>query len=378
MSGFGGLHPVTGVFAGGMSFCARLRWPMQVWGPLHWTIGNALQGHPPGLVAWLIGAVMGLVLLGAGMPAWGQVGQAGSPSQVRHRIGIYVTDLHGFDLAGGTFGASFWIWAVGADAAQTLQTMEFPNSDSSTVRFENTASRAAVGWSQRKLTGTFRHHWDLGNYPFDRHALEILLEEGMEEEAAFTYEADAGNSGYGLRSEIGGWRIRSMRVGTDVATYGTNFGDPAAADPASHFTRFKAVLELERADWTGFAKLTAALYAGFLICVIGCLVPVNATTFAPRVTLLVASLFAMVINMRSASAVLGSEHGLTLIDKLHVAGLAYMVAIAAATVLVRLRLERTGEDGSRLARLDHWSCIVPAVLFVVVNAWLLLQAATER
>jgi hypothetical protein len=137
--------------------------------------------------------------------------------------------------------------------------MEFPNADTIAVRLESTVPRGDVNWSQRKLTGNFRHQWDLGNYPFDRHALAILLEEGIDEESAASYEADAANSGYGLEEAIKGWRIRSMRIKADSATYATSFGDPAAPGPASRFGRLRAVLELERSDWTGFAKLTAAL-----------------------------------------------------------------------------------------------------------------------
>jgi hypothetical protein len=340
-----------------------------------------LTAAPSRGLAWVMRRLVSIVVLGAAVHAYGQVPSAEPPHPVRHKIGVFITDLHGFDLSRGTFGANFWIWAVGPNSARALQTMEFPNADTIAVRLESTMSRGDVSWSQRKLTGTFHHQWDLGNYPFDRHALAILLEEGIDEEPAVSYEADAANSGFGLEEAVEGWRIRSMRIEVESATYATNFGDPAISGPASRFGRLRAVLELERSDWTGFAKLTAALYAGFLICLIGCLVPVNATTFAPRVTLLVASLFAMVINMRSASAALGSEHGLTLIDKLHVAGLAYVVAIAAATVLVRLRVEhadRAEGDRYKLARLDHRSCIVPAVIFIVLNLGLLLQAAIER
>ena len=332
-------------------------------------------------LAWMIRVSVAIIVLGSVAYAQGQVASVGPAHAARHRVGVFITDLHSFDLSRGTFGANFWIWAVGPDAARALQSMEFPNADTIAVRLESTMPRGDVSWSQRKLTGTFHHQWDLGNYPFDRHALAIILEEGIEEEPAFSYEADLANSGFGLEEPVEGWRIRAMRIEAGSAAYATNFGDPAASGPASRFGRLRAVLELERSDWTGFAKLTAALYAGFLICLIGCLVPVNAATFAPRVTLLVASLFAMVINMRSASAALGSEHGLTLIDKLHVAGLAYVVAIAAATVLVRLRVEHAdrGEgDRRQLARLDHRSCIVPAVIFIALNAGLLLQAAIER
>ena len=113
------------------------------------------------------------------------------------------------------------------------------------------------------------------------------------------------------------------------------------------------MLALERADYTGFLKLTAALYAGFLVCAIGCLMHVTATTFAPRITLLVASLFSLVFSMRAASAALGGEHGATLIDKLHMAGLAYVVAVTAVSVLARIRLE--GAAGGHAGGWSGWT-----------------------
>ena len=93
---------------------------------------------------------------------------------------------------------------------------------------------------------------------------------------------------------------------------------------------------------------------------------------------MVASLFAIVLNMRAASAALGSEHGLTLIDALHVAGLAYVVAIAAATVAVRRRQERleAGQaDAAALARFDHALCGTAAAGFVLLNIAVLVAAA---
>jgi hypothetical protein len=304
-------------------------------------------------------------------------GSAQGTPPVRHAVGLYVTDLYGLDLVRGTFGVTFWVWGVGPDPAQALRTMEFANADRVAVSLESTVPRGAVSWSQRKVSGTFRQAWDLRNFPFDRHALEILLEEGVQEEDGFAYEADLANSGYGLQAPVEGWRVAGMRAEVVTAAYATSFGDPAASSPESRFSRLRAVLALERADYTGFLKLTAALYAGFLVCAIGCLMHVTATTFAPRITLLVASLFSLVVSMRAASLALGSEHGATLIDKLHMAGLGYVVVVTAVTVLVRSRLEEAAGGTPALVRLDRWSCLGAAGLFVLASAWLMLQAARE-
>jgi hypothetical protein len=123
-------------------------------------------------------------------------------------------------------------------------------------------------------------------------------------------------------------------------------------------------------------KLTAALYAGFLICAIGCLMHVTATTFAPRITLLAASLFAIVVNMRVASQALGSEHGITLVDELHISGLAYIVLVTAVTLLVRVRSEWQA-DPAALIRLDNRCCLAAAFLFMIFNLLLLGQGTIK-
>jgi hypothetical protein len=298
----------------------------------------------------------------------------------RHRVGLFVTGLHALDVGRGTFGATFWLWAVGPDSDRVLHTADFVNAEQTTLRLESTVPAGpGRSWSQQRVTGTFREHWDLRRYPFDRHDLQILIEEGIEEERRFVYEADTANSGFSLREDaIEGWRLRGMRVETLTTAYPTSFGDPEATQPRSQYSAIRAVLDLERTDWTGFAKLTAALYAAFLLCSIGCLVPVNNVSFSPRITFMVASLFAIVLNMRAASAALGAEHGLTLIDGLHVAGLVYVVTIAGVTIAVRRRQEQVDAgqgDAAALARFDHRLCAAAALLFLAANAALLLAAA---
>jgi hypothetical protein len=338
------------------------------------------MGTVPRLVAatlaGLLRTALALLVLVGGARAAPDEGATAPGAPVRHRVGLYLTDLHSIDLPRGTFGASFWIWSVGPAAPRSLQTMEFVNANQVAVSLESSVQRGVVGWSQRKVTGVFREQWDLRNFPFDRHVLEILLEEGAEEEARFAYEPDTANSGVGLQDPVEGWRVRDMGIGVGTAAYASSFGDPEAAEPYSRFSRLRVALALERSDYTGFFKLTAALYAGFLICVIGCLVHVTAATFSARITLLAAALFAIVINMRAASLAIGSEHGATLMDKLHMVGLAYVSAVTAATVLVCARVER-GMGTERLMRIDQRCCLSAAAVFVVLNAALLVQAAVE-
>src|SRR3712207_3876518 len=134
-----------------------------------------------------------------------------------------------------------------------------------------------------------------------------------------------------------------MRVEVVTACHATDFGGPAASRPESRCARQRAVLVLERLDYPGFIKLTAALHAGFLVCATGCVMHVTPTPFAPRISLLVAPLFSLAFGMRAASLALGSEHRATLIDRLHMTGLAAVAAVTAVTALIRIRLETSTE-----------------------------------
>ena len=151
-------------------------------------------------------------------------------------------------------------------------------------------------------TTTRKPRLDLRRFPFDRHSLEILLEEGAEEENTLTYAADVANSGHSVHASVGGWRVAGMRVEVAPASYATNFGDPTSpAQAGSRFTRVRAILELERTEYTGFLKLTATLYSAFPSASSqrSAIMP---TTFAPRIAVLAISFFALVVSMRAASA----------------------------------------------------------------------------
>ena len=76
--------------------------------------------------------------------------------------------------------------------------------------------------------------------------------------------------------------------------------------------------------------------------------------------------------MRAASQALGSEHVITLVDKLHISGLAYIVLVTAVTLLVRVRSEWQTESVA-LIRLDNRCCVAAAFLFMIFNLLLLGQ-----
>jgi hypothetical protein len=101
-------------------------------------------------------------------------------------MGIYVVDLHQLDVQKRTFNANFWVWSVcGNEQRQPLKTIEFTNANSTTPSLDQIHPRDRAFWAAKKIDGSFRHDWDVRNFPFDRHVLSVTMEEGNDDTRIF-------------------------------------------------------------------------------------------------------------------------------------------------------------------------------------------------
>jgi hypothetical protein len=248
--------------------------------------------------------------------------------------------------------------------------MEFINADRVTSRLESSTQRGELVWRQRKISGTFRHNWDLRNFPFDRQTLTIAIEEGVSDANTLLYDPDQADTGYRPQHELKGWRVTGIALSSGIIHYATTFGDPAAAR-GSNYAEMQLAVTLTRTSLAAFLNLSAPLYAAFLLTTVSFLLGSSVVT--ARMSLLAAALFAIVINIRTTSEMLGGAYGPTLIDKLNILGLAAIVAATFATVAISVLSERVAP--ATLARLDYIACSVLVVLFAGTNAVLLVAAA---
>lgn len=321
-----------------------------------------------------IGLLLGMlvVLLATGL---GRPGAAAAGKMPEHyRIGAYIVSLHNLDTVRGTFDADLWLWSIGPSPTRDpLQSMEFINAQRVTAQLESSTQRGDLVWRQRKISGTFRHNWDLRNFPFDRQTLTIVIEEGASGANTLLYDPDQANTGYRPQAELKGWRVTGIAERNGVTHYATTFGDPAAAD-GSDYAEIQLALTLARTSLGGFFNLSAPLYAAFLVTAMSFLL--GGGMAAARMSLLAAALFAVVINIRTTSDMLGGVHSATLIDKLNILGLVAIVAATFTTVATSARNDRTFSTTRR--RLDYIACSVLVVLFIGANAALLVQAALTR
>jgi hypothetical protein len=327
-----------------------------------------------------LGPAVALAVCLAATLAWGS---AAAPAQAQNpaapatcRVGAYLVALTAFEPEADTFDADLWLWSVCPDGARRpLETMEFVNAQAVEARLASDVARGGAIWSQRKVRGTFRHDWDERAYPFDRHVLSIVLEEGVEDAAHFRYESDAADTAYDLGLSLPGWTITGFDLTPSLAHYRTTFGDPALpAGAGSDYSRLTLVVGLARADRAGFFKLTAVVYAAFALSLVTYVMHLESTrSISPQMGLLAAALFAAAVNLVTAGATLGNAQGLTLVDEIHIVVLLYIVAAGAVTVWLRLLVER-GWPEVRIARLSHQAGAVAVISFLAINVALIAVA----
>ncbi len=290
------------------------------------------------------------------------------------RVGAYLTALHAFDPEADTFEADVWLWSVCPTAdLRPLETMEFVNADEIEVLLDVPDTPV---WATRKVEGTFRHDWDQRNFPFDRHTLTIALEEGAEDVRRFVYVPDTANTGVNPALRLSGWKITDLALRGGTTIYTSTFGDPSLPEGGgSEYSRLTLEIGVARDDLSGFFKLTAVVYAAFVFSLITYVMHLETTTaISPQVGLLAGALFAAAVNLVTASGAPGSASGLTLVDRIHVVVLVYILIAAVVAVGSRVLVER-GWAPVVIARLNYGVGLLAAISFVAVNVLLIAGAA---
>jgi hypothetical protein len=292
------------------------------------------------------------------------------------RLGAFVTSLHSIDTGGGTFGMDMWVWSVCPDPRrEPLKTMELFTANAADRSLYSVTPRPQGAWSQVKVAGTFREHYDLRNYPFDRHQLVISLEEGVEDATQFVYAPDRANSRIDPSVRIEGWRVMGFAVRPRIVVYPTTFGDPSLpAGAKAPYTRLDLIIDIARDQVTSFLKLTIPLYAAAALALVSFLMHTEKDArLNPRIAFLGGAMLTVVINMRSIDEAVGQAEGVSLLDLLHSAVLLLIVAATVEAIVCTAWLERRVAV-AKVRRLDYVCFWTGGALYLLANVAAVLSA----
>jgi hypothetical protein len=286
-------------------------------------------------------------------------------------LGVYITSLRDFDVAGDSFGVDYWIWSVHPPETDPLESVEFVNAKQVDLRLDRTTGRSEGLWSRQKVKATVLHDWNLSNFPFDRQSLQIDLR--LADSSALVYRKDEAESGYDEDIAPDGWRVTDFEIEERSVAYATTFGDPDASGSSTN-EHVRVTLQVERENAVGFFKMISGVYAAIaLACLSFLMSPEQPPIFSGRITLLAAALFAIVVNLQVSDAMLGSQEEVALVHEIHILAMAYVFVAALMAVLSRRGYESGHKDLAK--RRDLVGLCAFALSFVVLNITLIIAAA---
>jgi hypothetical protein len=289
-------------------------------------------------------------------------------------IGVWVTQIYDLDPSGNSFTASFWIWtrhpAHGIHPLDTLHILGAKRVESEPTL---TLIRGEEEWDQKFFRAVIRYSWDLREYPFDEHNFRINFEESLYDGGSVVYVPDKAQSGVDPGALGSRWAIGTFRFETGLQKAPTTYGDPMITEAKSYWAHGTVTVYGERQKTGIFLKLLIGAYVAVLLALLSYRIKTDQPTlFSARLGLLVGSLFATVVNLRSTEAVLGRTDDFTLVDKIHISIALYILVAAIFALISRHLCERERIAQSR--KVDKISLIVTGVLFIAINAIMISDA----
>lgn len=292
------------------------------------------------------------------------------------RIGTYITSLQDLSPTDKSVSVHFWLWSLcPSQNIKPLDSIEIINAKKVSYEQELNEYKQGLYWSQRQVKAVLNHNWNTENFPFDRQVFKIEMENGFLDNSKLEFQPDKVNSTYSKDIKLGSQRITNFDIAVKPYKYPTTFGDPSI-NQGSQFSRFIIQLTVARNGIKSFLKLNTGTYLAFLISLLSFLLhPSQSSIFSARMSLLVGSLFAVVINLRASEAILGRTDGFTLVDKIHVLTMIY-IFVAAITAIISQKLCEAKKEKLAL-RYDMNSIYVFAISFAVINIIMIAGAAIQ-
>ncbi|MEU2872156.1 hypothetical protein ABZ769_23580 [Streptomyces olivoreticuli] len=301
---------------------------------------------------------------------------------VRCELSAYLSDLYDIDPAKGRFSARLWLWTICPDRrADPLPQMSFANADDSHTSEPSVIEQGGHVLDQVRVQSSFRQAWDVRDFPFDRHRIEVVLTP-PQDAGHFRFTMDNADAQTNPDMRPQGWQLTGFRLVSATKHYTTTYGDRSLKN-GSTYDQAHIQIDLERSDPTVFWKLTIPLYLAVLIAVATFLVSSRHEELETtarlegihnRLGVLGGGLFVVVLNMQQANDVVTSSAGLTLIDWLHLATLAFLLLAVAGTVLA-WRWTARGGSATQAERVSHRGAWCGLAAYIVACGTLVLLAA---
>lgn len=113
----------------------------------------------------------------------------------RCELGAYFSDLFDIDPVRSRFSARLWLWTICPDrSSDPLPHVSLSNADGPVTSEPHVLDRGGRTLDQVLVQSSFRQEWDVRDFPFDRHRIEVLVT-APDDTARFRFALDEGATG---------------------------------------------------------------------------------------------------------------------------------------------------------------------------------------
>lgn len=295
---------------------------------------------------------------------------------IRCKINAYVMRLNDFNFLEDSFFIDVWLSAnCNKHNVPGVDTLDFPTVKKYQLLNTTTVKVGEGIYISTNLEGIFTKDWNLENYPFDRHKLELFFETGGDHDVSkLVLEPDLKHSG--IHPDINledGWKITKFTVESGITNYATNFGDPRVTTDKANYSKLIIAFEIQRTSYMSFVKLVTGVYIAFIICVLCVFFDVSQNDlFTASLSILVGCLFAVFVNLQVAESVLGTVDGLSLIDEIHIMTMLFIVIVCVVQTIFHMLYK--GIEKKNMRRIESLVLGVLIALYVLINTILIVSA----
>ena len=317
---------------------------------------------------WVRAVVAALGLLGLALGAQAQ------PAQVV--VGSYVTKVQDVSFKDNKYALDFYLWfrwkaeGVLADY-KPIESFELVNG-----KIENKSSVVEkkigeLNYASVRVSATVSETWDLKQFPFDSHRLQIHLEDSAHGTDELVFVPDSKNSRLGDELNLAGWVLTDFKGEVGTKVYQSNYGDTSLpSDARSEYSRYSMAMEMDRTTFGTAWKLLSTVLAATAVAFVAFMV--KPSDLDPRFGLGVGALFAVAASAFVVSSSVPDSGVMTIADQVHMVAIGF-IFLSLLQSAFALKWEVSGREADAV-RLDHWSLIVFPLLFFGWAAWLIGHA----
>ncbi len=281
------------------------------------------------------------------------------------RIGIYITSIYDLNFPANQLNVDFYVWYhYKNDSLVPVETFELINSKSYDKVGDTFEKYDTITYTSFRCNSLLKKDWDVSRFPFDKHTIEIIIEDVDKVNSRLVFVPDVTGSKIDKGVIVPGWDIEDFKIKVVDNTYETNYGDPYV--PLNEYAAYSRVIvsfTITRHGSGLFFKLFIGLFVAVLISTLTFFM--TPTDLDPRFGLPVGAIFAAVASLYVINSTLPQNASLTLVDILHdISFITIFICILLSTISLHLYKADKISVSHKLDRISFFTVLISYIVLV--------------